>query len=375
MSRSSTTPASTAGVTPPEKADNQPLWGTVRAVQANYYQVRLQTSQQWPAPTLLCTRRALLKKMGQKVAVGDRVRVEEPDWVGKRGAIAAIQPRRTYLTRPPVANVDRALIVCSLAEPTPDPYQLTRFLVQAAASQLEVCVCLNKADLVDEQTREEWRSRLQSWGYEPLLVSAYTGEGVAQLERACADKIAVVAGASGVGKSSLLNQLMPGLQLRTQPVSGRLRHGRHTTRHVELFELPNGGWIADSPGFNSIELDACVSQSLVQWFPEAREAAHQCQFDDCTHLTEPGCGVRALNWERYEYFCRIAAEIAEREAVERDRTHQRHSVKYKNKRGAQVAEPLLDSRYRQQSRKSRRQTLHRMQGDVESILRSELADE
>ncbi|MEL7084106.1 MAG: ribosome small subunit-dependent GTPase A [Cyanobacteria bacterium P01_G01_bin.4] len=344
--------------------------GTVLAVQANYYRVSLMNPEDYPSSHLLCTRRARLKKLGQRVAVGDRVCIEEPEWGSQRGAIAAVLPRHTFLSRPPVANVRQALIVCALRDPEPEPIQLSRFLVQASASQLAVQVCLNKCDLLSDSECEEWRHRLQEWGYAPLLVSAVTGMGLEQLRQACNGQISVVAGGSGAGKSSLLNALVPDLKLRTQPVSGRLRHGRHTTRHVELFALPDGGWIADSPGFNTLELDACSSASLLDHFPEVA-SLHDCQFADCTHTSEPGCSVRELAWERYEHYQQFLGEVMEREAKERDTASADPSVKFKTKRGSKVAEPRLASKYRQESRRSRRQQLQVMRGDIDVLMQSE----
>ena len=356
-------------ISPVELPDNA-IVGTVLAVQANYYRVGLTSPLDCPASDLLCTRRALLKKLGQKVAVGDRVCVEEPDWSNQRGAIAAVLPRQTFLSRPPVANVQQAIIVCALKEPEPEPIQLSRFLVQAAASGLEVLVCLNKCDLLSGEQREEWRSRLLDWGYEPLLVSALTGTGLEELRQRCLQKISVMAGGSGAGKSSLLNALVPGLRLRTQPVSGKLQHGRHTTRHVELFALPNGGWIADSPGFNSLELDACESASLIGHFPESQRA-EDCQFADCSHTSEPGCEIRSLDWERYDHYQLFFKEILEREEKEKETATDDPALKVKSKRGRTAKEPRLASKYRQDSRRSQRQQMQGMRGDFDVLLQTE----
>jgi ribosome biogenesis GTPase len=349
--------------------------GTVLAVQANFYRVSLDGNATLPVRELLCTRRSRLKKVGQRVVVGDRVAIEEPDWAGQRGAIAAVMPRCTYLERPPIANVDLALVTCALAEPEPDPVHLSRFLVQASASGLEVQVCLNKCDLASDLECEQWRSRLEGWGYTPLLLSAKIQVGLNDLLAACRGKLAVLAGASGVGKSSLLNVLVPGLALRTQPVSGRLQHGRHTTRHVELFGLPTGGWIADTPGFNQMELAACQSSSTIQHFPEARQAASCCQFQDCLHQDEPGCAVREMTWERYEIYRQFLAEVLEREAIERDTQDPDEELKNKTRSQGTVTEPRLHARYRQTSRRSNRQRFQILQGDVDALLQSEAAED
>jgi ribosome biogenesis GTPase len=161
------------------------LVGTVVAVQANFYRVRLDPAAGIhenialaDAPTLLCTRRTRLKKIGQQVMVGDRVVVDEPDWTDRRGAISEVFGRRTELNRPPVANADRILLVFALAEPDLDPASLTRFLVKAESTGLEVSLCLNKCDLVTSGELEQWRDRLSGWGYEPMFISVRSGLGV-----------------------------------------------------------------------------------------------------------------------------------------------------------------------------------------------------
>jgi len=308
--------------------------GWVRAAQANFYRVRIDPElaalfpeikahfpAQKPTPAeLLCTARAKLKKLGQQVMVGDWVEVSLPPvadslWP-ERGAIEAILPRRTQLSRPAIANVTQVLVVVALVDPEPEPEALSRLLVQAEASHLRVQVVFNKSDCVEAAVAEEWQQRLQRWGYEPVVVSALTGAGLPELYHRCRDQISVVVGPSGVGKSSLLNRLLPTVQLATQAVSEKLRQGRHTTRHVELFPLPEGGWIADSPGFNAGEEIPPVSpQQLIRCFPEVRERLGTCQFRDCLHDREPGCGLRGLDWERRAFYLQLLHELQEAQAA------------------------------------------------------------
>ncbi|MFQ3585620.1 MAG: ribosome small subunit-dependent GTPase A [Cyanobacteriota bacterium] len=302
----------------------------MRAVQANFYRVRLDPAlvaadshldlptpdEQLTPAEILCTRRAKLKKTGQQVMVGDWVEVSLSPGVGdlwpEQGVIEGILPRRTQLHRPAIANLTQALVVMALAEPAPDPHLLNRLLVQAEASQLRVQVILNKADCVDPAVAMSWMNRVQSWGYAPLLVSVRTGLGIPALLDRCRQQISVVTGPSGVGKSSLLNRMLPDAQLVTQAVSGRLRQGRHTTRHVELFPLPEGGWIADSPGFNALEGIPLVHPvQLIQCFPEVRDRLGHCQFRDCLHDQEPGCRVRHPEWERHSLYLELLQEAQE----------------------------------------------------------------
>ncbi|HEY9642627.1 MAG TPA: small ribosomal subunit biogenesis GTPase RsgA [Coleofasciculaceae cyanobacterium] len=348
-----------------------PLVGTVVAVQANYYWVQLDPST--PSTHLLCTRRTRLKKIGQQVMVGDRVQVEEPDWAGGRGAISQVLPRHTELDRPPIANADQILLVFALEAPTLDPSQLSRFLIKAESTELAVLLCLNKSDLVTPAVQQQWRDRLHVWGYDPVMISLRAGSGLEALQTQLNDRITVVCGPSGVGKSSLTNQLIPKVDQRVNAVSGKLSRGRHTTRHVELFQLPLGGLIADTPGFNQPDL-TCAPIELVHYFPEARQrlATASCQFSNCLHRDEPNCVVRG-DWERYEYYLTFLEEaIAYQEAL--DRTSDADSTtKFKNKGdGQRQSEPMLArKKYRRPSRRTEKQDLQNLCQDMDQSLTEE----
>lgn len=340
------------------------LTGTVLAVQANYYQVGIDqpgvaNRPLVDSPTLLCTRRSRLKKLGQQVMVGDRVEIEEPDWAGNRGAISQVLPRRSELDRPPVANADHVLLVFALAQPTLDPHQLSRFLVKAESTGLQVSLCLSKSDLVPEDDQAHWRSRLTQWGYQPILISGHHQLGLTDLYSCLTDRMTIVSGPSGVGKSSLINVLIPETDLRVAAVSGKLGRGRHTTRHVELFELPQGGLLADTPGFNQPELMS-APEELANYFPEIRQrlSHDRCQFNDCLHRDEPGCIVRG-DWERYEHYLDfLEAAIVQQQLLERMGDNE-SNLKLKSKRqGRQQYEPKLESKkYRRPSRRTQHQML------------------
>lgn len=380
-----------------------PLTGTVLAAQANYYWVRLDTQEsrvrnqesgEFPpsppppliprggtqdplspsphlpsssAPTLLCTRRSRLKKIGQQVMVGDRVEIEEPDWADGRGAITEVLPRQTELERPPVANAQQILLVFALEEPTLDPYQLSHFLVKAESTELDVCLYLNKSDLLTHEQLNQWRDRLNRWGYQPIFISVRTGTGTQEISCHLNQKITVIAGPSGVGKSSLINELIPTAKLRVGAVSGKLGRGRHTTRHVELFELPSGGLLADTPGFNQPDLD-CTPEELVYYFPEAmqRLAVARCQFSDCMHRDEPNCTVRG-DWERYEHYLAFLEEAITRQEQLNQQADPESSMKLKTKgKGQSQYEPKLEfKKYRRLSRRSQQQSLQQMYQDAE----------
>lgn len=344
------------------------LRGTVVAVQANFYQVKLfpNNDRENDLEYLLCTRRTRLKKIGQKVMVGDYVAIEEPDWQDGRGAIAEVLARKTELQRPPIANADLMLLVFALEEPKLDPWQLSRFLVQTESTGLELCLCLNKCDLVSESEQKQWQSRLANWGYNAVFISATQNYGIANLLTRLQDKIAVLVGPSGVGKSSLINKLIPNANLRVGRVSGKLQRGRHTTRHVELFKLPNGGLLADSPGFNQPTMNY-NPQDLALYFPEARGrlAENSCQFSDCLHRDEPNCVVRG-NWERYQYYLDFLEKAIAFHKNQQENPDPESNIKLKVKRLGKVSyEPRLASKkYRRRSRKEKQQNLQELYSDL-----------
>ena len=340
------------------------LQGTVTAIQANYAQVQLDlpSTNVWGCEQLLCTRRARLKKVGQRVMVGDRVIVEEPDWEGGRGAIADVLPRQSELKRPPIANVNQVLMMFALAEPVLDPHQLSRFLVMVESEGLAICLCLNKRDLIPISAQEQWQERLASWGYPSLLLSLQTGEGLAPLLAQLRQKITVLAGPSGVGKSSLINALIPSVRQRVNQVSGKLARGRHTTRHIELFSLAETGLLADSPGFNRPEVDY-LPEELATYFPEARQrlAVDRCQIKDCLHRDEPNCVVRG-DWERYPHYLMMLAEAIAHQTQVNEQGTPETSLKVKTKaKGQSCYEPKLASKkYRRSSRKAEQQNLKKL---------------
>ncbi|HEY9645113.1 MAG TPA: small ribosomal subunit biogenesis GTPase RsgA, partial [Chroococcidiopsis sp.] len=319
---------------------------------------------------LLCTPRARLKKIGQTVMVGDRVLVVEPDWSGKRGAIAQVFSRQTELGRPPIANANQILLVFALADPPLEPMQLSRFLVTAESTGISVSLCLNKADLTTAAEHEAWRDRLSLWGYDPLFLSIQANIGLTQVSDRLDNRITVVSGPSGVGKSSLINYLIPAVDLRVATVSGKLRHGRHTTRHVELFELPTGGLLADTPGFNQPKID-CSPTTLGDYFPEVRQRLQHgsCQFNDCLHRDEPNCVVRG-DWERYDHYLAFLDEaIARQQALDRQ-SNAESSIKVMTKgEGQRQAEPKLASQsHRRPSRRTEKQSLVDLCRDIDSSM-------
>ncbi len=235
-----------------------------------------------------CVIRGKIRRLIGQVLVGDRVRVSATG--NEEGVVEEVFPRQTELVRPPVANVDRALVVMAFKEPDPSAVLLDRFLVQVLVAGISPVICFNKYDLV-EQEEPGLIQHYEKTGFPLLKVSAKTGFGIDKLGRVLKDHVNVLAGPSGVGKTSLLNTLQPGLSLKTGEISRKLGRGKHTTRHVELIELEKGGLVVDTPGFSSIFLPLLPSEKLGDCYPEFSEHAGRCRFSGCLHYKEPDCAI------------------------------------------------------------------------------------
>lgn len=234
--------------------------------------------------------RGKLRKSRLRPAVGDYVDLFFED--DGSVMIEKILPRKNALLRPVIANVDQAVIVFSVKSPDPHLNLLDRFLVMSAVRGIEALICLNKGDLIENQELESLVSIYRQAGFQVIVTSAKTGEGISALQDALHDRVSVFAGPSGVGKSSLLNAVQKGLKLRTGEVSEKTQRGKHTTRHSELLLLEKGGAVADTPGFSALEVSDLESKEIQLGYPEILKFASDCKFNDCLHRTEPGCAVR-----------------------------------------------------------------------------------
>ncbi len=295
------------------------LTGLVIRSQAGYLTVRTEKGD------IICRMRGRLRRgraEGDRVAVGDRVRVS---WnADGSGNIEEVFPRERVLSRALsgvnyeyeqiiLANPDQVLLVFSIQNPEPRLRMLDRFLVIAEREHIPAIIVANKLDLTSQAQAEEVFGVYQRIGYEVIYASARTGEGVADIRERLQGKLSTLAGPSGVGKSSLLNAVHPGLELAVGQVSQGLGKGkgRHTTQVRQLFELPGGGWVADVPGMRTLALWDIEPEELDAYFREIAPLVANCQFSDCTHSHEPGCAVQKavhageIDQDRYESYLRL----------------------------------------------------------------------
>lgn len=249
--------------------------------------------------TFECKIRERLKKEQVKVFTGDDVKIEEFSAETNQAVIVEVLKRNSYITRPSIANADQVVVVTSIAEPELDFIQLNRYLCHARLSNLPALICINKIDLrkVGRDMPEVIRSIYESLGYKVVFTCAIDDSRLEELESHLSGKVSVLAGLSGVGKSSLLNKLCPDLNLKTKKVSAKSGRGIHTTRHTELIEIPLANnkscQIADTPGFSHLKFDTILPAEVMNLFDEIKAFSDKCYFSDCLHLEEENCNVIA----------------------------------------------------------------------------------
>lgn len=262
-----------------------------------------------------CKAKGVFRKDGIKPLPGDAVEMEVLDEEKALGNIAEILPRKNALIRPAVANIDQALVIFATAAPEPNFNLLDRFLVMMEQQQIPTVICFNKKDLVDKERIMQLRAAYEGSGYQVLFVSAKKEEGLSELKEVLKGKTTTVAGPSGVGKSSLINELQDGISMETGAISEKIERGRHTTRHTEFICIEEGTYILDTPGFSSLALFDMEKEELESFFPEIKERSGHCRFIGCAHIKEPDCAVREalsegkISESRYENYCLLYEEL------------------------------------------------------------------
>lgn len=261
-----------------------------------------------PEGVVTCRARGILRKQNITPLTGDMARITVEK--GK-GMVEEILPRRNSFIRPAAANVDALVVFAANVNPITEPFLVDRVAAIAGNQDVEVIICVNKTDLDPAQDLVDIYTKS---GFRVFPTSAETGEGVEALRQAISGKLVAFTGNSGVGKSSILNRIAPGLALETGEVSEKLGRGRHTTRHVELYRLDDNTYIMDTPGFSSFDtdqMDVILKENLQYAFPDFASFLGQCQFHDCSHRREPGCAVRTAVEEgriqptRYDSYLRL----------------------------------------------------------------------
>ena len=239
-----------------------------------------------------CKARGIFRRQEITPLPGDRVNISVIDEDKKLGSLDEILPRESELVRPAVANVNQVVIVISSKSPQPDFLLLDKLLVTAGQKDLDALICVNKIDLDHEGEYKNIVQAYEKSGYRVILASSKIDSGLDTLKEALKDRISVFAGQSGVGKSTILNRIMNYYAMKTGEISDRLDRGKHTTRHAELIKLDTGGYIVDTPGFSSFELEGISHLDLQLYYPEFQSNISQCRFTGCSHVSEPDCAIK-----------------------------------------------------------------------------------
>lgn len=322
--------------------------GQIYKIHSDFYYV------QNDGRTFECKVREVLKKQQIKIVAGDFVEFDG-------GVITEVLPRKSFIPRPSVANVDQIVVVSALKHPDLDLHQLNRYISLAKYYKIPVVLCFNKEDLgLEQDSQDKILSIYGKLGYEIVFTSALEKRGLEEFRRLLNGKISALCGNSGVGKSSLINALNPNVNLRTKEVSEKLNRGTHTTRHCEIIPLDENSAIVDTPGFSNVRFDFMLPQNVDGLFDEISKYNSGCKYSDCLHINEDGCEVlkhiEEIDESRYESYIEFVSEALEyKEKVKYNGIKKETAQKFKNNK----AHVKISEKKRQASRNTQKQMIYK----------------
>ena len=265
-----------------------------------------------------CKAKGIFRKDNFKPLVGDNVEITVLNEEEKEGRVTSILPRRNSLIRPAVANVDQAFLIFAMENPKPNFLLLDRFLIMMKQQEIPAVICFNKKDVGEKEEMEKLYEIYTGCGYRVVLSSTYEGEGMDEIHEILKGKTTVVAGPSGVGKSSITNCMQGEVQMETGEISKKLKRGKHTTRHSQVIPVEKNTFLVDTPGFSSLYLTDMKEEELRDYFPEFVMYEPQCRFQGCMHIHEPGCAVKKalsegkISQQRYDNYLALYEELKEK---------------------------------------------------------------
>ena len=265
-----------------------------------------------------CKAKGVFRNKKIKPLVGDNVEMDVINATELTGNVADILPRKNELIRPAVANIDQTLFVFASLSPAPNFNLLSRFLVMMDYQEIPTTICFNKSDQVSAEELKKLTEVFEGSGAQIIVTSVVTGEGMEELRDVLKGKTTSFAGPSGVGKSSILNEIFPDANSKTGNISEKINRGKHTTRHSEIFYLGEDTYIMDTPGFTSLDYNVVEADSLHYYFGEFDEYEGQCRFNGCVHVNEPDCAVKnevesgKINRTRYDIYTEMYKELKEK---------------------------------------------------------------
>ena len=265
-----------------------------------------------------CKAKGIFRKDNFKPLVGDNVEITVLNEEEKEGSVTSILPRRNSLIRPAVANVDQAFLIFAMENPKPNFLLLDRFLIMMKQQEIPAVICFNKKDVGEKEEMEKLYEIYTGCGYRVVLSSTYEGEGMDEIREILKGKTTVVAGPSGVGKSSITNCMQGEVQMETGEISKKLKRGKHTTRHSQVIPVEKNTFLVDTPGFSSLYLTDMKEEELRDYFPEFVMYEPQCRFQGCMHIHEPGCAVKKalsegkISQQRYDNYLALYEELKEK---------------------------------------------------------------